>query len=279
MIDANTTKLFNAIADGDDESLASLLSSGVDPNSQRPDVGLNQWPLGFALERLSDNCVSLLIEAGADVNRSDDNGTTILHKAIGFCSSLDYDCRRVKSLIDAGADVNASTSIGVRPIHSASRMPNRALTMLIEAGADVNVADRYGDTPLHCTARDFDFESRTIECLAAAGANVNSANERGQTALHLASIRGDFDMTNTLLANGADPCVVDADGAAPVDLVRERGELRDVLQAHAEAQRLKERTTKILVPGGPPTLAAGDLSSGDHGKEGFARVQRVRARL
>ncbi len=54
----------------------------------------------------------MLIEKGADVNRPDDNGRTVLHVTSDWSNLLE-----ARLLIEHGADVNAADDDGTLPFH------------------------------------------------------------------------------------------------------------------------------------------------------------------
>ena len=92
--------------------------------------------------------VKALIKADADVNQSDNEGTTPLHVA----ASKGYK-DLVKALIGADADVNQSDNEGTTPLHvAASKGYKDLVKALIGADADVNQSDNEGKTPLHVAA-------------------------------------------------------------------------------------------------------------------------------
>ena len=61
--------------------------------------------LGFGLEAIPE-IAQLLVDAGTDVNATDDRGGSLLYQAI-----LDGSPEIVRLLVDAGADVNATDDL------------------------------------------------------------------------------------------------------------------------------------------------------------------------
>ena len=132
-----------------------LLQHGADPDLQRNE---NISPV---LVGVSSNleCVRLMLEAGADVNRaSDHNGETALHAAAGDnCVAV------VQLLLEHGADPNARTKPGMKtyalwrdarvrgetPLHRAAAWGSpEVIQLLLDAGADPTLRDANQDTPL-----------------------------------------------------------------------------------------------------------------------------------
>ena len=95
--------------------------------------------------------VRRLIASGADLNGADGTvfGSTALHLAALFGH---VDCVRV--LVEGGASVDKRTQFGCTPLHlAAEREHCEIVTYLLEKGASVNSRDdRLGQTPLHCAS-------------------------------------------------------------------------------------------------------------------------------
>lgn len=108
-----------------------------------------------------------------------------------------------KVLIEAGANVNASDEYKQSLImNAASAGRVEIVTLLIAAGADVNLANTYKITPLAAAAEQGQLE--IVRLLLAAKAKVNSRNPYGGTALSVAVLRGYKDVVRALLDAGAD---------------------------------------------------------------------------
>jgi uncharacterized protein len=106
-------------------------------------------------------------------------------------------------LIEAGADVNAAQRDGTTPLHWAAYKLDVELTrLLLDNRARVNVANRFGATPLGEAVKGANRE--IVSMLLDAGADVESPNLDGQTALMLAATSGSVEVARLLLAHGAD---------------------------------------------------------------------------
>ncbi|MDE2874096.1 MAG: ankyrin repeat domain-containing protein [Gemmatimonadota bacterium] len=139
--------------------------------------------------------VTVLLEAGADVNARGNVQNTALHHAAGgkyVQRARDrYDHVEtpdvVAALLAAGADVNARDLNGNRPLHHAASAEGvETVTMLIQAGADIRARDSEGNTPLLMAAYRGFRNPEIVEVLVEAGADVNDRNERGETVLERA---------------------------------------------------------------------------------------------
>ena len=106
--------------------------------------------------------ISVLIEAGANVNTRDRNGRTPLHDALDDFSAAAY-------LLSMGASVNIANNLGDTPLHIAVLSSSRAavVSLLVGHGADPFAENNDGDTPLD-KARDWEAGPTIIAMLEAA---------------------------------------------------------------------------------------------------------------
>ena len=149
----------------------------------------------------------------ADINQKDQDGNTVLHNALKHRCSI----KTIQRLLNAGADVNARNHDGSTPLlvllqqlnsvlHPGSDDPDyipfpdsseekniqhtecdaesfftEAIPLLLNAGADVNICNNQDDTPLIIACR---YGGSTIQkMLIAAGADVNYRDGNGVTPL------------------------------------------------------------------------------------------------
>jgi ankyrin repeat protein len=114
------------------------------------------------------------------------------------------DAVKLRALIKQHADVNLTQEDGTTALHWAVRSSDKAtVMMLLGAGANPMAANRYGVKPLSLAAINGD--AAIVDALLKAGADANTANPEGETALMTASRSGALDVVKTLLARGADP--------------------------------------------------------------------------
>lgn len=191
------------------QAVKKVIARGIDVNA--PDPGLGRTALHFAARHDSVELIQILLDAGADVNASNNWGDTPLHIAAAEIKSPSV----VLKLIEAGADVNAKSSLGYTPLHSTagsfvpsftSCCPNQLeiLQALIAAGADVNARSWDGETPLHEAAFHAE-DPLIIVALVEAGAEIEARSETVKdTPLLKAARYGEPKIVRALISAGAD---------------------------------------------------------------------------
>ena len=168
--------------------------------------GLDAWsPFmlhSAALTTGNPAIVQLLLGAGADPNAVDDFGRTPLHRG-----AVNSNPVVTSHLVAAGADPIALDNEGYTPLHhsAAGNENERVVARLLAAAADPLAESNDGRTPLHSALR-YDAVRGVISVLVQAGAAENL------TPLQLAALQDDAGAVTSLLAEGADPNVVDAYG-------------------------------------------------------------------
>lgn len=229
----------------------SFAAHGVDPNS--PDVR-GETPLVRAA-RLSDlEIATVLVEAGADVNRPDSQHDTALIVACGGAPGGPHAADLPTYLLAHGALATPVDSLGRTAMHAAARRGKSAsIDALLAAGADIEVrtarhqlangapdpgdlvfgvVPMAGATPLHIAANES--MTQTAEHLVERGAKVNARLPSGGTPLLLAVTFKNPALARFLIEHGADVNMAANGGLTPVIMAHENGdaETERLLRAH-----------------------------------------------
>ena len=170
-----------------------LIDRGADATAQ-DDRG--RTPLHLATSIHHVDLARLLIEHGADAAAKTKDGRAPLH---GACERVNVELARL--LIEHGADAAVQSSDGTSLLHWASCLGGVDLVrLLIDHGANPAVQAEDGTTPLIWAREDLARARLLIEH----GADVAVRDKYGSTALSYASTRGDVDLVQLLIDNGAE---------------------------------------------------------------------------
>src|SRR6266446_6706155 len=188
------TPFYQAIRNNDISALRELIrTSGVDTRDTR-----GTTPLMYAAAVGSQDAMTLLVEAGADVNAKNAFDATPLMWAAG-------DIAKVRLLLAKGADVNARSKIGRTPLLIAALHDGAAeiVRLMMDKGADIKARDENGLSVLQAAA--FSNDAETARLLLAKGADPNSKDEAGFTPLIADAMNGDrnTEVVRLVLQHGA----------------------------------------------------------------------------
>ncbi|CAE7947461.1 ANKRD6 [Symbiodinium sp. KB8] len=184
-----------------------------------------------------------------DIHSKDEDGNTALILAArnGWSEAVDV-------LLNMGASTRAKNNRGLTAL-AAAKLESSSASLAVFSGAS-GAAGRKRRAAQCCllldnrsilkTCQDGDLR-RARYLLAEKGENVNSTNKYGMTPLHFAIMAKDVELTQLLVAFGANTHAVNNNGQSPVSLIsgiadeKLAGELQDALGAGEAAAKQRRR--------------------------------------
>jgi uncharacterized protein len=246
--------ILRAVREASPEVVQLLLAKGAPVNARDEDRNGNTV-LIEAASGGSVETLALLLNAGADLKATNNDGQTALMKAV----ALDHRYRpatrlpMMELLLNKGADINAKDKNGRTPLlHSVVQYMSEAggiishpevVKLLLERGADINAVDEQGDNALITTVSVWQGPIEIVQLLLSKGINVNLQNKKGATALMVAAEKGKQDVVTLLLEEGADLNLQDAERATALDYAISNGqtEIAKALFSKSAGSRNKYR--------------------------------------
>ncbi|WP_228538160.1 ankyrin repeat domain-containing protein [Nocardia sp. XZ_19_385] len=178
------------------------------------------------------DAVGAALTQGAQVDTRDSAGRTPLMNAV-----LDDNLAVARVLLEFGADPDAQDNRGESPwVNTGVTGSVAMMEALLPAQPDLSLRNRFGGNALIPAAEKGHFDY-VREVLRQTDIDIDHVNDLGWTALLEAVYYGDGstvyrDIVRTLVDNGADVSIRDADGHTAYDHAVRRGfsEIADVLQ-------------------------------------------------
>lgn len=161
-------------------------------NNSSPDDGIG--PVLDAVIRKSVSALKSALDRGGDVDERDPGGGTPINHAV-----IEGDADLLLELLKRGASVNASDAQGWTALHFAADGHRvREGHLLIEYGAPVDAPDHHGNTPLWRAVFAAKGNVEMIQLLLANGADKTRKNKHGVSPLELSETIGNYDVVQSL---------------------------------------------------------------------------------
>ena len=208
-----------------------LIAAGADINALSNN---NKTPIMHAITERWLEIAQLLIAHGADLAVAELNkGYTALHLAAAVdCPDI------ITMLVEAGMDIEikdikGTTSLGL----AASKGHVASVAKLLRLGADLHATDDDGFEPIHLAACNGDIQ--VMSYLLNNGADLEARTAVGLTPLHCAILQSQTDSVDYLLQTGADIYAVTSDGYTTADALslcrQNQAEIAELLNAAMRA--------------------------------------------
>ena len=232
----NDVAIIDAAREAEPEVVRLLLAKGAPVNVRHKDRYSNTVLMEASSGGSVEN-VRLLLEAGADLKATNEDGQTALMKAVRLDHRYAPSQRLpiIELLLSKGADINQKDNAGQSPLlFSVDQYMSESggfishpevVKLLLDRGADVHAVNKRGDNALMITTNAWRSSLEIVKLLVEKGINLNSQNEKGTTALMIAVERGKSDVVSLLLDRGVDLKLKDKDGMTALDVAVNNGRL------------------------------------------------------
>ncbi|GBG60914.1 hypothetical protein CBR_g16035 [Chara braunii] len=223
------TPIFFAVASGMVECLQALAKKGADVNARLKD-GLGPTVAVVCAFHGHPDCMRELLLEGADPNTVDDEGATVLHRAVAKGHT---ECAVVVLENGGCRSMAIPNAKGMTPLHLCAStgevaVVRRWLELATAEEIQAAIEVRSMATLLRMAAtlkKGLEKEARElVSLLLTAGADPTVVDsQRGQTALHAAAIAGDREMVEIILDAGVDVDIRDVHFCTPLHDALSRG--------------------------------------------------------
>lgn len=207
---------------GGHEEVVRMVLNYVKGNEINASGCCGATPLHYAAASGDEGLIKLLLQKGADINRTDYGNRGLLHYAAAakwvFTEQVkpedisNFNCPRLKNrlerthepesvttfLLQLGLDINAPCSRKRTPLMQACKLGNETVVrLLLENGADIALKEYCSETALHIAALH-GYEA-ILNRLLDAGADINAVNSRRTIPIQEAANANQMAVVETLL--------------------------------------------------------------------------------
>jgi ankyrin repeat protein len=233
-----------AVSRNDAATVRQLLDAGALANLR---LAQGDTLLQVAADSHALECMALLLARGADASLADHAG----HSALWLAATR-HDEPLIKALLNGGVKADAHAAHEDTPLLAAVRAGLAgSVQLLLEAGANVEATDELGRTPLMIAAADTNH--LLVPLILPHRPKLSAQDHELRTALWHAAWSGSRDSVEALLAAGADPEPVDAQGFTALHAAAAHGQPGVVALLLSGNTRLNIRSTST---GDTPLLLA-----------------------
>ncbi|KDP40550.1 hypothetical protein JCGZ_24549 [Jatropha curcas] len=219
-----------ALAAGSPECVRALIERGANVGSRLRD-GFGPSVAHVCAYHGQPDCMRELLLAGADPNAVDDEGETVLHRAV---AKKYTDCALV--ILENGGcrSMAVRNSKNLTPLHLCVATWNVAVVKrwmevasLEEIAGTIDIPSPVGTALCMAAAvkKDHENEGRElVRILLAAGADPTAQDaQHGRTALHTAAMANDVELVNIILKAGVDVNIRNMHNTIPLHVALARG--------------------------------------------------------
>lgn len=169
------------------------------------------------------NKIKLLLERGADTIAKNNRGEVPLHCLPSNLEAKSY-TEIIKIFVKTnGFDINKQDQEGNTLLHKACANRSSGIPILLQQGANPNVLNNKNEMPLDLFHSGGSWDIEIFKMFLENGFYINARGDKGKTFLHKSCekdyVKGDLTFLKFLLKNKADVYVKDECNEMPLDLV------------------------------------------------------------
>ncbi|WP_020559604.1 ankyrin repeat domain-containing protein [Thiofilum flexile] len=220
--------------------------------AEKPELNIqnqaNKTPLILATEQGYPLLAQYLLQANADAAMVDNEGKSALYKLIEREPDSITD---LKLYLQNGADINRPDYNGNTLLHRAAQYEVKGsspalspLEQLLAAKARIDAANKEGQTPLHIAI--LTNKTRNALQLLAHGANPEALDQNGNTPLHYAAQEGLTLVIDQLLAKGVDLQALNNEGSPVIFMAKDKATIEHLVQAGAKLTDNTEQGVSLI---------------------------------
>ncbi|XP_069192310.1 serine/threonine-protein phosphatase 6 regulatory ankyrin repeat subunit B isoform X3 [Procambarus clarkii] len=210
------TPLHIAAVHGHLDFARALLKAGANIEAASAEDD-GERPLHLACRWGQESLVTLLVQEGADIEASDNNGWGPLH-----CASYVGNAQVASTLIRSGANIEASVGLW-RPLHRAALWGHvNVIKVLLDAGANIEAQSSFGNRAIHYAASRGQIP--VLELLESRGCDLQAVERLGGNALHSAASGGRLRTVQWLVGRSVCHRAQNTDGRTAEDMAQLYGQ-------------------------------------------------------
>ena len=178
---------------GQADTVRFFLEKGVAPDASEGEI----TPLMAASFRGHYDVVTMLLEAGASVHKTDGAGQSALHSA-----AIGGHAQVLELLVKSDSKIDLQDNDECTPLMASTRAEDPAcMLILLDSGANIDICDDDGTYPLaHAASRNRD---KHAQVLLERGAHIEATDNDGWTALMYAVAWDHLEVAKLLIDKGA----------------------------------------------------------------------------
>ena len=179
-----------------------LIGKGMDVNIYYPQDSTKKSALMCACINGRMESIDLLLRCGADPNRLDANGLTLLHYAIHSADPLFVAELIRRGLVNVTAADQTNAPLIIFTLDTLGKRCMPMIRLLMQHGASIHARAREGRSALHASANLTDLSF--FHELVSQGLDPHASNENGVKPIHMALIYGNLPLFQALCRSSQD---------------------------------------------------------------------------